>query len=63
MLIFLDKKKNMAVQVPALISNEDLLCFRHKQTKPEANFPGKFLLFYNTVMVYTGCYQRNSLNS
>ena len=22
-----------------------------------SNFPGKFLLSYNTVMVYTGCYQ------
>ena len=22
-----------------------------------SNFPGKFLLFYNTVIVYTGCYQ------
>ena len=27
------------------------------------NFPGKFLLSYNTAMVYTGCYQCNPLNS
>ena len=27
------------------------------------NFPGKFLLSYNTAMVYTGCYQFNPMNS